>query len=88
MSCCFFGCDQKKLFNAIGKRNNPQGKMNMIKITEAVSNITQAYENYYNVNIALVVVPSEIFNPIVKAYRLKGLTLKEACTLLNQKISS
>lgn len=57
-----------------------------MKITQAVSNITQAYEGYYNVNIALVVIPSEIFNPIVKAYRLSQLTLKEACTLLNQKI--
>lgn len=57
-----------------------------MKITEAVSNITSAYESYYNVNIALVVVPSEIFNPILKSYRASELSLKEACTLLNHKI--
>lgn len=69
-------------------RHYQQRKVNLMKITEAVSNITQAYEGYYNVNIALVVVSSEIFNPIVKAYRLNDLTLKDACILLNQKISS
>ena len=56
-------------------------------ILESIRNITDGYYSYYNVKIAFAVVPHEIFNPISQAYRNNELTLKESCTLLNQKLS-
>lgn len=57
-----------------------------MKISESVENLTAGYKAYYNVDLAFVVISSEIFNPICKAYRQGELTLKQACTLLNSKI--
>ena len=58
-----------------------------MKVTEAINNITNAYERYYDINLSFVVVPGRIFNPILKSYRVRELSLKEACILLHSKIS-
>lgn len=57
-----------------------------MKRSQAIEQVSTAYFKFYNVNLSLLTLPSEKINPIITSFRTNELSLKEACTLLNNEI--
>lgn len=58
-----------------------------MRILESFENLNKGYLSYYNVNLAFVIIPSDVLNPIAKDYRNGATSLKEACQLLKTYLS-